>query len=487
MVVVAAVASGCGRAPVDADTAVVSSPPTATDEPAAIEPPSVLEGRRCGESGVEPTVLPPLLAKGMPELGRATLRAGEKSVIAGVTLRWNADAWIGSRGSGHRGGAIVIEIPQAEADGGPWGASVELEHLTERRSEIGPYLIDVNLSKTDPNQVEAVVRRSACPRSTVVDVIDGPRSLWVSSEAIRQHTFDVQGEMLRVLEFDIGDVPTIEISTLGYMQRFAATAGLKRRVRAPKHWVTVEEVVIDHGVHARVRIEPAKPSELAAAAPASGCGAVSSVRTVLPPTLAAGAPVVDDFHMQPDDDATTGRIALKLARDISEIGDFVTLQISGPEPISNSALMFSTSGNDSQVTWIGRHALHVAATDDGELHVRRLDVPCAGEVQLAEPEAPTYVWLSTLGVRSVAIGPSLRLTLHSDIPPTRQATTSASDALYTRAVMPNGIGDVISIGPWLLEIVDIVPTGDTRFEDGRWTTRATMPSIHVQVRFAPAS
>src|SRR5688500_15786650 len=106
---------GCDEPTPAAPTAVVAVP----DPPATVvvpTPPEIPADRRCGEPGATPTELPPAVGSGRAVIGKATLHANDTIAFGTVSVKWDTSAWIGNRGTGHRGDALVVLIDQAEAN-----------------------------------------------------------------------------------------------------------------------------------------------------------------------------------------------------------------------------------------------------------------------------------------------------------------------------------------------------------------------------------
>ena len=480
LVFVLAMLGACDRGRVEEPTP--SDPPSAptTTEPPAPEVPA---DRRCGEAGREPTALPPTLAKGMTVIGEATVAPGEQKTIGTVSLTYSESAWIGPRGSGHRGLAVDVMIEQAEANGGPWGRQIEISPKHTETFDLGPYHIAASIAEGERPTLTAVVRKNECPKQSDIARTDEPRSFWVSTEAIAAQVFDTQGDAVIVAMVERPDGATLEVSALAWRQPLAVQKAKGKRIRVNRRVVTIDEVVVDGDkAHARVRIEPAPAPDEATPIAATKCGDASPVRTELPAELAAGVLVVDDLHLSPGEKAKTGGLELALTESVAPAPNDLELRIAGPLPT-----YVALSLGETRFAELGSETLRVDADKDGEVRVRRLRLPCDPVLAMPDVKAPIAVWLSTAGHGTVTLGPQ-RLTMRL-VPAASEAYVSmdSEGAYFSRALTPATAGEAYSLADWVVEIVDVVASGGTRFEDQRWVTAGALPIVHVQVRVSPST
>ncbi|HWB79787.1 MAG TPA: hypothetical protein VG755_32710 [Nannocystaceae bacterium] len=470
------------EAPVDTP---VATPTVAAPEPAP--PPELPADRRCGEAGREPTALPPLLKEGMVQVGTATVRPGETKTIGTVSLAYDEHAWIGSRGSGHRGAALKVLIEQAEAKGAAWGHDVAIDPKREETFVLGPYHIATKVGDGDEPEVTAVVRKNACPDHADIAATDESRSFWLSTEAIAVQAFDTTGEMVIAAMVARPAELMLELSTLGYQYAIPARTAAKRRIRVAARVVVIDEIIAaGDKVHARLHIEPAPKSIATAPVPAIGCGDPSPQRTTLPAVLAAGAPVVDDLHLSPGETAKAGKLALALVQPPEDMPIDLRLDISSDDPDTSSSMMFSASGFDSRVEVVGASLLRGDADSDGEVRVRRMQLACDPTLTIATPSAPTLVWMSSAGRNQITVGEQspLRLRIYPGV--TDAQLSAESESMYlSRAIVPTTQGEGFTLGAWELEVVDVVASGDLRWAEQRWHGTAAVPAIHVQLRITP--
>lgn len=488
-----------GPEPASAEPPAVEAPPAAAPPaPAPAEPP---QDRGCGEAGDTPTELPPRLAGGLAKIGRATLRPGETRSVGTTTLRYDPSAWIGTMKAGYRGPALHLEIDRAEVpDGHPWGALIELRAGQTLHRVIGPYRFDLRSGAGDPPaELEIAVERDGCPGAVEIAPTTAPRWLWLSTEGIRQHTYDLHGALLQlVLDTHAGE-PRLDVSLLSYRQWFEPRPGPPRRVRAGRHFVTVDRVVPGPGtrftdrwqadgeprLHARARIEPAAPATAPEPiAATTACGDAGPARTTLPAALAK-RPTISDTHTLEPGDAKVKAGPLTLAYGWFEIpahggGPYrveakqvPNLQILGDATSSRAA---TGPFHEPRLVRSDRELLRLSPVSGDTLKVERLTLPCPHLHTSARPSAPTYVWLSSVGHAWVEMGSprALLLQVHED-PKRPSLGLSADHAYFTRQLGADLVGLGFTIDDFLVEIVDVL-------ED----RGGPVPAVHVQLRVSPA-
>lgn len=457
-----------------------------TPSPIAAARPTVPDDRRCGEPGATPTELPPLLADGRAPIGNAKLKAGDAIAFGTVSLKWDTRVWIGSRGSGHRGDALVLLIDQAEANGGAYGAHEEIVASRERSLHVGPYRFDVKMSDP-PIEIDVEVSRNACPETTAIDKAELPLSLWVSTEATRLRTIDSAAAMLQVGVAKYPNSIRLDVSTLQWRQRFDPVPDAPLAMRAGKYVVTIDEVVRPNAarVHVRARVEAAPPIILAVRESSVGCGVPSVAPTTLPPSLAELARVIDEQHVEVDQDTATGAIVLNARRDPS--GEYLMLSIAADPPASPSMVSFAGEHSLPQLVRSGMSLLRVDPSGVDEVQVRKLQVACPHELRVSAIEKPTHVWLSTVGHTLVTVGPPPTTPITLELYPAFDSpsiSATTPHAYYSTSILPSMVGDAFTLDGFLFEIVDVTSSGGTVF-DKQWTTPNTVPAIHVQIAISP--
>lgn len=505
-----ALACGCGGT----DAGPRPPPPIARHAADTVEP-----ARRCGEPGPTPTALPRALIDGMPSLGATTLASGQRRRVGGVDLHYDPSAWIGTAEVGHRGAAFVFLIDRAEAgEHMPYGGQQELSAGSTFESFIGPYRIEGHASaEQPPRSVRISVERRPCPDHTVIDPPTGPIWMWLSTDAIFQHTLDLQGQLLQVVLQPRGEVPHIEISAFGWRHGMTPEPDHTRSFRIDNRIVTIERVVPGRGtrfegawrsrgtahVNALVRVEPAPPVAAAAAAvaPTTGCGAPAPVRTTLPAELTRalvqhGPAIV----LAAGDRGELEGLALEVGTSElprrpgrSDLEPERFIRLSSPSLLAPSIVTFAVMGGLPQLARADRTMLLVeldgAAGTSRELRVRAFPLACArAAAPVPRIVDATYLWLSTVGQSLFTVGdtslPALTLQVHADPNhPSFSATTqNASDSGNLAATL---VGHVATLDGYRIEIVDVVADASTRRTTWGWIVDSGVPAVHVQFRVSP--
>lgn len=486
------------------------APPLPTPTPTIVEPAPV-DPRACGEAGPTPTPLPATLARGMLELGRGTLRAGETATLGAVKLRHDPSAWIGTMEAGFHAPALRVEVDPAETSGGPYGAQIELHAGQAMPAHIGPYGLEIRSAASDPVQsVDYVLTRDPCPPAAEIRASPAPVWLWLSTEAIRQHTYDPRGSPLYVTLDAYGGVPRLDVVQAGYRDYFEPRPGPPRSLRVGEHLVTIEEVVPGPGtrfegrwifetvprVHARVRIEPAAALVTPQAVPTpTPCGDPFDKRTLLPADLGPAIVMDGEVTARPVVNRKLGDLEFELVKTVltDRHGDdqtYRTLRVRGlatPRDISLGDAMYAPL-----LQRIDHHLLRLDDDDMGNVHVRHASLRCPEGPSLPPPSAPVYLWLSTHGHARVTfvepgqlVVPKLTLQLFpAERDPSLGAT--AEQAYLTRALRPEDVGQGFTLGDHLVEIVDVQIGEGTRLVAGRYMSTALTPALHVQLRVSPA-
>ncbi len=485
----------------------IATPTPEASKPSAPEI-AIATERSCGEAGATPTPLPPTLARGMAPVGRGVLRAGESQTVGTVVVRHDRSAWIGSTENGHSGPALYVEIDRAEADGGPWGGQQELRPGSAFRMHVGPYRLDARSSGGAPvESVEFAVARAPCPAAATIERSATPVWLWLSTEAIRQHTYDLQGPLLQVTIDARGTSPRLDVMQLGYRHWFEPRPGEPRIFRVGADVVTIDEVVPgpdtrfagawaadgDARLHARVRIESA-PAVVAgeATAPTTECGGPSPRRTLVPDHLQRSLTNHGEVTLAPGQRAPLGPFELELITTVvpdprgREDRSYQSLRVHGAAQLRDVSL---GEVYTPRVARIDDALFGMEPTDKGLLRVRRAALTCPEALTIPTVTAPTHVWLSTQGYARVTIGdqpiPALTLQLFVD-PANPVLSVTAEHAYLSRTIAPTDAGQAFTLEGFLVEIVDIRPNDDTNFQDGRWLTKGLTPALHVQLRVSPA-
>ncbi|MDC0723103.1 hypothetical protein [Nannocystis bainbridge] len=489
-----------------------SSPAHPSSVPAA--PPTlpvIPPDRRCGEAGERPTELPPQLARGRVPIGSGTLRPDDRRTIGKAKLHYDPDAWIGTRKAGHRGPALTLEIDRAEVGPhDPWGAHVDLHPDQQHHTFVGPYRFDLRTGPGDPPaRVEVTVTREVCPAAAVMPPATASRSLWLSTEAIRTYTYDLQGEFLQFSLDARGDQPRLDISSLGYRHWLEPRPGLAPRLRVGAHFIYLDRVVPGPGtrhdgaawktesdarLHVRLRIDPAVPTSPPAPVPATDPCGLAPVRTAVPAALAKLPALQRPQTLGIGHELALGPITFKYIQlEIpahgggpyrKEATQIPLLQLFGG---ALGGASFSDPRSRPGFVRLGHELVRVEPDKRSDrVALRRATVPCPHENKLPAPQAPVHVWLSAVGHTLVSFpgrGP-IPLSLHLFTESSPSLSVSSEHASFSHALRPDSPA-AFTLDDYLVELVDIVPGPDTSHDGQRWQSTGPLPIVHVQLKVTP--
>jgi hypothetical protein len=480
--------------------------------PVVVASSGVPAGRGCGEAGPTATALPPALLGGLAAVGRGTVRPGERATVGGVTLHYDPAAWIGTRTAGRRGPALGVEIDRAEAGDGPWGAYQDLYASQPLRVHVGPYRVDGRVAAGEPPaRVDVEVAREVCPASATTPASRSPVWMWASTEAIRLHTYDLEGLLLQVGVDGRGPEPRLDVSALGYRVWFPPRPGEPRTIRVRDRVVTIEEVVPgphtrfdgawstdggDARLHVRARIEPAPaPAAASPPGPPLACGAPSPTRTSLPPELAAPLASAGEATVTPTRPAKLGALTLtQLSLDPlpplhrwDEPGPRVrTLSFAGAQGWAPTVYLGGVQA-PVQAVRVGSDLLRVEDAGDERVRVRRYPRACAGVVWIPPPTGTVHVWLSVLGHAQVIVGtPTTISPLSLQLDPGSGTVSASSPHGHASLDPARAVGEVVSLDAHAVEVVDVVAGAGTRLAERRFVGADGFPVVHVQLRITPS-
>lgn len=476
-----------------------SSPPASVVESAPVE-----SGvRACGEAGATAMELPSRVAEGRTLVGRGSLTPGGSLQIGKVALRYDESAWIGTRRAGTRGPGLNVEIDRAEVGPhAPWGTLEALRPAMAQALVVGPYRVVVQTgAEAPPAEVVVTVTREVCPAAAVIEHTATPQWLWLSSEGIRVHSYDVAGGLLQVAMYPRGVEPRVEVTQRSYRHWFEPRPGADRTIRAGAYAVSFDRVLAGPGtrfegrwvaetearVHVRGRIEAAARASFPAAQPAATpCGDPSPSRMLLPTPLGAALEIAETLRLRPGERAKMGPIELVFGTlEVPALGHGVyrkegysvpNLQVFALHGGSNLTGPFPTA----RMLRVEQALLRVIGEGES-LRVDRVALACASELVVAKPTEPVYLWLGTNGHSYVRAGGFDVQALHLQVFLEHEASLGLSSerGSLIQALGGELVGLGFTFDEHLVEVVEV--------QEGAAGPDGLPPASHVQLRVTPGS
>jgi hypothetical protein len=321
--------------------------------------------------------------------------------------------------------------------------------------------------------------------------------MWVSTEAIRAQTIVRGGRSLQVGVVSTANGPPelyvssqLYVSSGLFRHSLVPEAGVRRSLRVDDAIVTFDGMEIESTapvhVHARVRVEAAPPRPVENAGAPQACGAPSATRTRLPNELAASARLSEDRVLGPGTQVIGG-IPLDIVlppwdEDPPAPGD---LEIHSMSMAPTSILVSSSS--QPQFTRADRTLLRIDQSTESAVRVRAFALPCARQAVIARIERSVYVWLSTVGIALVTVGPADRPLLTLQLSPDALAPMFQASSEHAEDLQPltTNVGHTATLDRLRIEITDVRASSDTRRTPNGWSSNSGIPSVHVQVRISP--
>jgi hypothetical protein len=340
-----------------------------------------------------------------------------------------------------------------------------------------------------PDVARGMQRVAVCPERALLQHTLRPQFLWLSTEGIREHALDPDADTLVLRLADDERPPVLQIFEHRFGQRVALVPGMRSQVRALDHVVRVEEVIVDDArtdeasaptVHVRASVEgaPAVQPVPDRVAP-SGCGSPSPRPTTLPEPLERRPPIVDEIHVTYGETATTGPFTVEFA---APPRPYYPSVVHVRDANGNDLGSFPTESATRFEVRRGHALLRLDPDADNDVHGRRLKVECAADVALSAVREPTYVWLSTVGHHAVRVADDLEIRLDPDA--WFAASNDPERAIFRRRIAPDAVGTSFGVDRVLVEIIDVMSTDATFYEDA-WRSSTAVPAVHVQLRLSP--
>ena len=459
--------------------------------------------------------LSPAITEGTALVGEARLALSERRQVGGVEAYYDPSAWLGTMENGQRRPALALVIDRAEVgEHGPSGAHEVLAAGKTFQSFIGPYRIEGRASAEDPpRSVTIHVERRACPDHAESEPPTGSVWMWLSTEALRVHTIDVQGQMLQISLSSSGQAPELQVSSLGWRQAILPEPGKTRSFRIDGRIVTIEQIVpgretrFDGAWHSQgparlsalVRVDRAPTTAPEPAlAPPTACGSPANSRSRLPVELAK-APLQRGKALKFSAGERHVIEGIPLQMTVSEPPvprspvqkrGPPLVQLSSLSPAEPLSVSFISGGDRARFGRAKRVLLRVDPFPDGRaptgLSVQTFPLACAREAPaMPQLSSATYVWLSTIGQSVFSVGPvdnpelKVQLDTESDDP---SLAASSPHAYDSRPLVATLVGHVASLDDYRIEVSDFVADEHTHPAGSRWTADNGVPALHVQLR-----
>jgi len=408
---------------------------------------------------------------------------------------------------------LQVRIPREVAgDGQPWGQQARLVHGQEIAFEVGPYrFAGTPAASTPPASVEVTLeRRSECPQNHSVDAPPTVATwVWVSTDAIRSHAFDVQHSMLQVVASPAPDLGGIRLQAgvLGHSEWFIAHPGDSHTFQVPGYSVSFEQVLPGTTAstgHSLVRIDPLASTPVEpASVPSERCGALTTGHAALPEAIRTRPRRLGVFEVRGGETRT--HLGLE-ARLTVEVGPPRPHRRPHPEPPEHFANVLLRVPVDTSLfrnvvlrpratatTRIGTYLVKLEPLGPPEqptgVRLETYRAACAHAGTAAPPTSASTVWLSTHGLESFVL----------QAPGSNDASTvklDASAGSYTLGVSsPNGyssrridpslVGYSFSLGELRFQVAAVVLGDGARFEQDRLRSEGVVPALHVALYIEP--
>jgi hypothetical protein len=357
--------------------------------------------------------------------------------------------------------------------------------------------------RTPPPPAKA---KNYCPHPFVFTASQQPQHMWLSSEGT--YKFEERSYSPRFfLSLDVTKgQPHLVIENAAYKYSTPIVPDHPRTFRLNNWQISLDTVLPgrethyennawhSHGqvrVHAAVRVESVLPPFDSPVPAASTCGEPSVARTTLPPGLSQ--------HPAP---ANTVNLNFGQTRKFGDVEvEYVTRmhQFNGvpPEPRPMLGLHDLTAPYPNVVELhtdrsggfirADRELLLASVkTAKDPAVIRRFPLACPSALAVPAPSAPTWLWLGTFGHTRALIGDPTAPTVTLELKYGQLWATSANGS-YSRFLAPESEQNAFSLDGYVIEVVDVEPTGTDRYVDGHWISDQMLSGVNVQLRVTPAA
>jgi hypothetical protein len=358
-----------------------------------------------------------------------------------------------------------------------------------------------NPSRTGPPPAKAT---NTCPHPFVFTASRQPQYMWLSTEGTFK--FEERSHSPRFfMHLNISkDQPVLVVETAAYKYTTPIAPDRSRTFRVNNWQILLEQVVPGpdtrfeantwHSsgqvrVHAALRVDPVLPPFDRPIAATTPCGDPSLQRTGLPDGLAQ--------HPVPGATLTFNHGQSKKIGDVEV--EYVTRnrQRSGlpPEPRTMLGLRDPTAPYPNVVELHADHSggfiradrellLAAQGTAKKPMTVRRFALACPSAITVPAPSAPTWLWLGTFGRTRAVVGDPAAPALTLEIKYGQLWATSQNGA-YSRFLSPEIEQNAFSLDGYIVEVIDVAPTGDDRYVEGHWRSDTMIAGVNVQLRVTP--
>ncbi len=356
-------------------------------------------------------------------------------------------------------------------------------------------------SRTAPPTVKA---HNNCPHPFVFTASQQPQYMWLSTEGTFK--FEERSHSPRFfMHLDISKgQPVLVVENAAYKYTTPIAPDRSRTFRVNNWQILLEQVVPGPDtryeantwqssgqvrVHAALRVDPVLTPFDTPIAATTTCGDPSLYRTSLPLGLAQ--------HPAPGATLTINHGQSKKLGDVEV--EYVTrsrpVQGAAPEPRTTLGLRDPSAPYPNVVELGADHSGGFIRADRELLlasrgaakkpvTVRRFALACPSALAVPAPSAPTWLWLGTFGHTRAVVGdpaaPALTLEIKYG-----QLWATSKNGTYSRFIAPDIEQNAFSLDGYIVEVMDVEPSGDDRYVEGHWRSDTMISGVNVQVRVTP--
>lgn len=357
--------------------------------------------------------------------------------------------------------------------------------------------------RTPPPPAKA---KNYCAHPFVFTASQQPQYLWLSTEG----TFKFEERSFSPRFFVHLDItkgqPHLVIENAAYKYSTPIAPDQPRTFRLNNWQISLENVLPGQGtryegnawhshgqvrVHAGLRIESVLPPFDTPVPAATTCGEPSRSRTTLPPGLGQHPAPGHTTSLNFGQSRKFGDVEVEY---LTRMRQFQGL---APEPRPMLGLHDQTAPYPNVVELHTDHSggfiradrellLASVKTAKHPAVIRRFQLACPSTLAVPAPSAPTWLWLGTFGHTRAVVGDPAAPTLTLELKYGQLWATSANGT-YSRFIAPESEQNAFSLDGYVVEVVDVEPTGNDRYVDGHWLSDQMISGVNVQLRITPAA